>query len=235
MDQVSNRFPLVFSVAFLMSLQAKSSQQFDPEAPVSAIRSLQNTRTLQWSEVLPDLSQRHSLASPSLPDTPIDTAQIINLGKQVWEVIKAGQSVVNVQSDHATALPKGIDDWTQLEDWNPPEAKTYSIQMKNLAGLTVVELKYTLVSISGGKLNGRGQYLAYVALEPSEINVLWGFNLNASTKVNAVFNRGTKANPIGSVQMDIHYEVSSLLTKFQRTDRFAVSGDGKVVFLNQAQ
>jgi len=206
----------------------------DAQTIVSAETHLKSTQVLQWIKVpaafnIPDIG---SVNTQDADD--IDPNEILNIGKEIWKIIEAGQSVVNVKTDHATAMPSGVRDWTRMEGWHDPVARTYSVDLKNGLGLSVVHLEYTLISIAGGSVNGVGKYLAYVTVQPSLIHIQWGFNLEASTHVTAVYNKGTHKNPMAGMQMDIHYEVSSVVSKFQRTDSFAVSGDGTVAFLNQA-
>jgi hypothetical protein len=216
------------------NLSFAESTANDGQKIVSAETHLKSTKVLSWIKVPGafNIPQQGSIGAQEAGD--IDPNEILNIGKEIWKIIEAGQSVVDVKTDHATAMPHGVSDWTRMSGWHEPVARTYSVELKNGLGMTVVNLEYTLVSIAGGNVDGVGQYLAYVTVQPSLIHIQWGFNLNASTHVTAVYNKGTRKNPLAGMQLDIHYEVSSVISKFQRTDSFAVSGDGNVAFLNQA-
>ena len=231
------KFLVLFTLAFGLSaynLGFADSTGSDSQKIVSAETHLKSTKVLPWIKV-PGAFNTPVLGGVGAQDSgDIDPNEILNIGKEIWKIIEAGQSVVDVKTDHATAMPHGVNDWTRMEGWHEPVARTYSVELKNGFGMTVVNLEYTLVSIAGGSVDGVGQYLAYVTVQPSLIHIQWGFNLNASTHVTAVYNKGTRKNPLAGMQLDIHYEVSSVISKFQRTDSFAVSGDGNVAFLNQA-
>ena len=219
------------------SLAEGQSADLKYDQIVSSRTILKSTEVLSWESVemgrgadatLPGLPTSGGL-TPTAGDGGIDLNQIINIGKQIWDIVQAGKPVVNVQTDKASALPKGISDWTQLESWQAPISKTYEVSLQNVYGMNVVTFEYRVIYVVGGSYKGKGQFIGYATIEPASIDVMWGYTLNATSKVASVFNRGTSRSPIGAMQIDINYQVSSVMTNFQQTDSFSLAGDGQLV------
>jgi hypothetical protein len=139
----------------------------------------------------------------------IDLGNIINMGKQIWTIIQENQPVVNVSVQKANALPTGVSAWTDLECWQVPESKLYSVVYTNLYGMKVVNIALRVNYTYGGRVNGMGRYLSEVTVLPAQLDVAWAFKVNADVKVANVTNAGTRASPIGGIQLDVHWTVST--------------------------
>lgn len=157
--------------------------------------------------------------------------KIVNLGKKVWDLVKMGTPVVNLKMDKANALPMGVKCWSDLAGWEIPKSKSYRVQYENGFGMTVVDFAFRVVFTAGGNYNEKGKYVANATFQPAEINVQWGFNLDATAEVPQVFNRGTKENPIAGMQMTLKWDVSTAVTHMEQTETFYVGGDNKLVHL----
>lgn len=164
---------------------------------------------------------------------PLNTFEIIfdkvvNLGKKVWGLVELGKPVVNLTTDIGTAMPQGSRCWMDLETWQTPRSETYAVSYKNLYGMEVVHFDYRVMYIYGGSLNGKGAYIGYAAIMPSNVKVSWGFEFNAKASVPATFNMGTKDNPVGGMTLEMQYTVKPKLPiqVHQSSQVFHITGNG---------
>jgi hypothetical protein len=167
-----------------------------------------------------------------LDEVEMTIDQIINIGKKVWAIVELGRPVVNVKTDVATALPKGAVDWLSLDSWQAPESRTYSVTYLNAYGTRVVEFTYRVLYIYGGSVNGQGKYIGYATLVPVELNVQWGFKFNAEANVPSVFNVGTRAEPVGGMQLNMKYHVDTVMSHVEQSQAYFIDGKGTFKKLN---
>jgi hypothetical protein len=152
--------------------------------------------------------------------------QIINLGQKIWTIVEKNKPVVNLKIQKADALPNGVKEWTDLECWQVPESRVYRVSYKNGFGMTVVNIAFRVNYTYGGRVNGQGRYLSQVTVLPAQLDVAWGFKVNGEVRVANVTNAGTKAFPVGAIQMDVNWVISTPLKYSESTETFYVRGDG---------
>jgi hypothetical protein len=162
----------------------------------------------------------------------IDLSTIENIGQSVWNFIQANRPSVDIQTNFANAVPTGITDWTQLEGWQDPVSNCYQITYKNGFDMTVVSFTYCVVFTPGGDYNGTGQYLNHIQIIPSDINVDWGYTLNAVTSISSVINAGSHSNPIAAAEVHMKYIISTSIKKDSVENVYYVKGDGSFTSLN---
>lgn len=155
--------------------------------------------------------------------------QIINLGKKVWDLVQAGKPVVKLNSDVATALPAGSKCWLDLQGWSAPQSKAFTVSYKNLYGIEVVRLSYRVIWVYGGSVDGQGNYIGYAAIDPAEVNVAWGFNVDAHSSVPAVYNMGTKQAPVAGMNLKMDYTITPILgiKHIQASQAYFINGLGE--------
>jgi len=233
------------AVVLLAAPVAGVAATYQPDVAAYTIGEIQTTlkevRVLKTAEEMPaglramlkEAREKQAAANlnPSLSPMDLDLTSIINLGKQIWQIVQAGRPVVNIKTDSASALPLGTKQWTELENWSDPVSHTYTVAIKNLYGYETVSFDYRVLSITGGSSKGVGHYIAYATIEPSNINVSWGFSLAATTKIPMVYNHGTHRDPVGAMQMDMNYVVTSVLSHIESTDSFSLKGTGQLTQL----
>lgn len=182
------------------------------------------------------LTIRYSSDVPTLDVNPLNQVelivdQIINIGKKIFAVVQAGKPVVNMKLDTANALPKGLTCWSDLTGWNMPESKVYQVDYKNGFGMNVVSFAYRVTYTAGGSANGVGQYITNATFQPANVNVAWGFQLDAEAAIPSVFNTGSKESPVAGMQMNMAWKVTSPVKENQMTDSYFVSGENKLIKL----
>ena len=153
--------------------------------------------------------------------------QIINYGKQIWEVIIANKPVVNVNEMSANALPQGVNCWTGLSNWELPNSNAYESTYKNGFGMEVVKFKYRLFYTYGGQFEETGAYLANVSVTPMNIDVAWGFKFDATADAEQVLNIGPMKNPIAGMELAMKWKVETPMKVSAQQVKFFVTGDGR--------
>jgi hypothetical protein len=151
---------------------------------------------------------------------------IVNLGKEIWSIIQANKPVVNVTTNEASALPRGVTDWSALSGWDTPRIRTFETNFTNAYGINVVSFQYRLSYTSGGSYNGQGQYLSHVTVSPENVTVLWGYTFNAQVSVPNVTNAGTSSNPLAAAEVLVSWTVDTVLKHEQQSSDYYVRGDG---------
>jgi hypothetical protein len=161
-----------------------------------------------------------------------DVKKWVTLGQKIWDVIRNNQPVVNVKTQTVSVLPLSKPNWTEMETWKGPAAKSYTVAAKNLYGITVISHTYTVAFHHGGSLGGRGKFLANATIIPTNVNVSWGFTLNSKVNVGQPLNTGTALDPVPGIDLGLEWSMSSMLKKSQGTDQFYVRGDGTSTHVN---
>jgi hypothetical protein len=163
---------------------------------------------------------------------PTNIEAWITLGDKAWQVVMANKPVSNVTTKRVSVLPQSQQDWTGMDSWQGPAHKTYVVEAKNLYGISVVSHVYTLAFNYGGKINGKGQFLANATIIPSNVQVAWGYTLNSGVDVGETLNMGAKDSPTPGVDLQLSWTVDTFLKHIEARDDFFVRGDGQVVRMN---
>lgn len=166
--------------------------------------------------------------SPWDVNSLVDIAEIVNIGKQIWKVITDNKPVVDVKTDVAHALPKGVEGWQEMGNWQMPKARSFQMTYKNLMGMKVVDFVFRIIYTYGGNYQGKGQYLTQITVIPASVDVAWGFKFSSETKIPEVVNQGTPENPLAGAHIEVAWKVETPLKHAQETLRFFVRGDGEM-------
>lgn len=156
----------------------------------------------------------------------ISWEDIVNIGQKVWEVVKAGKPVAHFETPMANALPRGLTCWNDLEHWQAPKVQTYQVVYKNGFGMEVVRFDFRLQFTYGGGKAEKGQYLANVSVQPSQLNVAWGYNFDAKVEVQPAVNLGSKDSPIAGLELNLRWTVKTIMKSSENSFHFFVQGNG---------
>jgi len=80
---------------------------------------------------------------------PIAAGAIVNAGLTAWGVINSAQPNGAYSSNYANAMPNWVD-WNTIAGWKGPKEVIYGVKVKNLMGVTVVDVTYMLSYFYGG-------------------------------------------------------------------------------------
>jgi hypothetical protein len=193
-------------------------QEIPDESPLSGrIKIYEYAQDLP---IPPQVSQAKQL------EVEIDT--IINIGKKVWDIVEAGKPVVNVQLNSASAMPAGIKGWQQLAGWQTPRSSTYRVHYTNLYTMNVVDFSYRVMFTYGGSYNGQGRFVTGATIVPAALDVAWGYSFKANVEIPTVVNMGTVQNPVGGIQMNVNWEVGTVIKNSQTRASYFVDGLGRL-------
>lgn len=166
------------------------------------------------------------MAAPETDDDGFDWSQIIAIGEKIWKVVEANKPVVTVKTPTVSALPRGVRCWSDLDSWKAAKVKSFEVAYKNGFGMEVVKFRFRLQYTYGGGHNGTGKYLANVTVLPAELNVMWGYTFNANVEVNPAVNVGSSTNPVAGLDINLKWNVETVLMNTQSSFHFFVQGDG---------
>ena len=173
-----------------------------------------------------------TMAIGSIESTGLILDQIMNLGKEIIAIIKAGRPVTNMNIESASALPRGTQCWTDLTGWNSPQEKVFHIQYENGLGMTVIDFVYSITFTAGGSANGVGKYITHATVIPKMIDVAWGWSIDAEATIPSVYNMGTRENPIAAMQLNFGWKVTTDVTYSEKSFSYFISGDNNIVELD---
>ena len=162
----------------------------------------------------------------ALDEADLILDRIIAIGDKIWKIIEKNKPVVTVTTQNVDLVPSGVRDWTQLQGWKAPQSRVYQTLYKNGYGMNVVEFNYRVIYTYGGNVNGKGQYLARVEIEPAVLNVAWGYKFSAQGEAFNPTNAGTHKKPIAAMELRLNWQVNTVLRHMQESTRFYVRGDG---------
>ena len=154
--------------------------------------------------------------------------KIVNAASKLWKLVTDNAPVVNISSKYATAIPQGIEHFTQLSNWKMPKAYTYAFNAKNLYGAEVINVKYKVIYIYGGDYNGKGKYLTGVSIVPEIVDVAWTyrFDLNAEVPDSTVINIGPSDDPVSALQLQLSWTIASAIKESRGMSVYYIQGDG---------
>lgn len=181
------------------------------------------------SNILGPIKEEVKTAKEIVDETEKILDGLINIGEKIWNIVKAGQSVVNLNiGPSANALPRGIACWDELETWQKPKGLRIKNVFENAYGFNMVEFQFDVIFTYGGSLGGKGKYLTHVQVHPSDIYAFWGTELNASVEIPSLVNMGSTTDPIAGMQVDVKWQVKTFLNQVQQATSIFVTGDGDI-------
>jgi len=162
---------------------------------------------------------------PSAVKDDIDIDKLIEIGKQIWEIVKEGQPVVDYSTDWAGAVPKDVG-WMDLEGFKDMSYGPFAWTFKNTFGMTNVNFKWHFGYSCKGSYNGHGAFLTNVGTGIEELYAAWGYtvNVNATVDPNPT-NYGTKIDPIAGLNVEVTMDVKTVLQSFTERCRVSIHGD----------
>lgn len=214
---------------FALVLFAGAAQSSEVEKRYYEIKEA-GVQFLGESEVLPEVREdmySESSMVEELNEAEVIVDKVINIGKKIWAIIEKNRPVVNIKTEWASAMPEGVKNWRQLENWSMPKSYDYRYYAKNYFGMTVIDVTYRVMFIHGGSVKGKGSYVANATVVPVNVHVAWGFRLDMDVKIPGVFNVGSHENPVGAVQQIVSAKVTNALTHEEIAGTYSMNGRGE--------
>lgn len=162
--------------------------------------------------------------------------KLIAIGAKIIPTIEKGKAVVTNNSMAAVSvLPRleTIDPVVHdMGNWSIPVTKHYKISYKNGYGSDVVSFVYSVTYQYGGTYGGKGQYLTGIRASARQINIGWGFDLDASSQLVQISNVGTTDNVIAGATIEMTYTVKNWTRTITNAVSFFVAGDNRLYKLD---
>lgn len=162
--------------------------------------------------------------------------QLIAIGQKIIPMIKDGKSVVtNNPMTAVSILPRtDLKDFVvhDMGNWTIPVNKRYKIIFTNGFNVEVVSFVYSVTYQYNGTFNGKGKYLAGIRASARNIDITWGFDLDASSQLIQISNVGTVDNVIAGATIEMSYTVKTVLRNITTSESFHVTGDGRLYKLD---
>lgn len=255
LGEIMNKKTIIAGLVFLsMSAQALTHEEIDyltidqvsieeipEEAPLRSRQLFQERRQFLQQNQQPEAQQPGGLGQQissaaeiisQLNEVSVVIDTIVNLGEKVWAIIERGRPVIHNEVQSASAMPKGTKAWNQLAGWQPSKSASYRIKYKNAYGMKVVDFAYRVMFTYGGSYKGQGRYVTGATIIPADLYVAWGFKFNSNVTIPTVVNTGTEQYPVGGIQMNVNWDVSTVINHHQQTSSFFVDGNGLLKAMN---
>lgn len=163
-----------------------------------------------------------------------DIGEIIRVGREIWQIIEANRPQVDVSNQYWSAVPNGITDWTHLEGWGAPRGTAYRLTAKNLYGMTMVDITFSVMRRAGGSYRDaqnrvRGKFLTGVTVEPLAVDVGLGYRLDLTAHMDPsnIANIGTREDPVASMTPQVRWRIRTVLKDSQGHSLYYLTGDGQ--------
>lgn len=162
--------------------------------------------------------------------------KLIAIGQKIIPTIKEGKSVVTSNPMAAiSVLPRTENkDFVvhEMGNWSIPKTALFKVAYSNGFGSEVVQFTYAVTFQYGGTHKGKGKYLNGIRVSPKNINVTWGFDLDATSQLIAISNVGSEENVIAGASVEIVYTVKNWMKHISTADGFFVDGRGQIYRVN---
>lgn len=197
-----------------------------------------NWKTLSQEETLAEYQNYLQNAPQTEVSLPNFTKPLLSMeefeamwviGEKIYKVVEKGQPVLNIDTQTWSVLPKNVSEARSLTEWKEPVRIAYGLSAKNLYGVEVINVRYIVQFVPGGKYEGKGSYLSHISVIPSTIDVAWGYTLNIKAEAREALNAGTAENPIAAFSTDVKVEVKTLLKTSVNTLTTFMTGGGKIM------
>lgn len=162
--------------------------------------------------------------------------KLIAIGQKIIPTIEKGKAVVTNSSMAAVSvLPRleTVDPVVHdMGNWSIPVTKHYEITYRNGLGSDVVSFVYSVTYQYGGTYGGKGKYLTGIRASARNINIAWGFDLDASSQLVQISNVGTTEDVIAGATIEISYTVKNWTRTITAVKSFFIAGDNRLYKLD---
>ena len=163
--------------------------------------------------------------------------EIVALGEQVYTLVQKGKPSNTTSFTPINIVPKDpiskeIVDPLDMENCSFPVQKKFATKMMT-GGVEVVRFEYMVLYTYNCSYNGTGKYIQNAIVQPVSVKTGYGWDFNASMKLQGITNHGTKAQPVVGAILTIKYSMNSWRMAFERNDTVHISGNGELkIFSN---
>lgn len=190
-----------------------------------------------------DVAGAGSGAGVSTPKPGVSLAQvgqviavakdIVALGESIYTLVQKGKPSNTTDFTPISVVPrdpitKEIADPFEMESCSMPVQKKFVTSIKSAAGGEGVRFEYMVIYTYGCSYNGTGKYIQNAIVQPVSVKTSYGWDFNATMKLNGIMNHGTKAQPVVGALLSIKYSMNSWHTAFERNDTIHITANGEL-------
>lgn len=158
--------------------------------------------------------------------------KLVAIGERVIPLVKEGRPIVtNNPMSSVSVLPRSNNNdfvVNGMGGWTIPYSKHYRVGFINGFGMEVISFVYSITYQFNGSLNGRGKYLTGIRASARDIDVAYGFDMDASSRLLQISNIGTTQNVIAGATIEMSYTVKSLIKTISTNISYFIAGDGRM-------
>lgn len=162
--------------------------------------------------------------------------KLIAIGQKIIPTIEKGKAVVTNNPMSAISVLPRVDATTgvvlEMGGWSLPKTQHFKVNYENGYGMTVVSFVYSVSFQHSGKYKGTGAYLTGIRASARSINVVWGFDVDASSQLIQISNIGTEENVVAGATIEMAYTVKNWTRQITYYKSFFVSGKGLIMALD---
>lgn len=162
--------------------------------------------------------------------------KLIAIGQKIIPTIEKGKAVVtNNPMSAVSVLPRVEGQDYVVHDmggWSTPATKHFQVEYYNGLGMKIVDFVYSVTYQHSGKYNGKGHYLTGIRVSARKINVVWGFDVDASSQLIQISNVGTVNNVIAGATIEMAYTVKNWTRQVTNYKSYFITGAGKLIALD---
>lgn len=162
--------------------------------------------------------------------------KLIAIGQKIIPTIEKGKAVVTNNPMSAISVLPRVDATTgvvlEMGGWSLPKTQHFKVNYENGYGMTVVSFVYSVSFQHSGKYKGTGAYLTGIRASARSINVVWGFDVDASSQLIQISNIGTEQNVVAGATIEMAYTVKNWTRQITYYKSFFVSGKGLIMAMD---
>lgn len=175
-------------------------------------------------------------ADPGLGTVIAVARELVALGEVLYPLIKRGQPEVTTEFAPINVLPTDPAtgrhaDPFMMENARSPISKKFVGVVKNGFNMEVVRLEFMAHFSPGASFDGHGKYLQNAIIVPTQIWATWGWEVNATMKLQSIANQGTRAEPVAAAVLNMNYTVKNLITHIEKNHLVELNGNGELKVL----
>ena len=184
-------------------------------------------KELLYRSHLKNVYYSHQKSSQIQPEVDLD--KIISIGEKLWLLISGmGGELKLTSMTGVAAIPEGAQTIGNMAGWKMANPKAYQVKIKGLIG-TAFSFSYTVGFSYGGSYNGKGHYLANVAIVPHQAKCGTGWKCDVEAHVGTPINVGTSASPIAALPVNLLINAKGKVNSKAAGAQITVFGDGRIV------
>jgi hypothetical protein len=173
---------------------------------------------------------RAVLSLVAIVDAQVTPAEVVQIGKALYDALKDNQPMINVSTDWAGAVPKGISNWTSLENWQQPKtSQNFYVEFKNEIGMKLTKFEWVFAWKFGGSYQGTGKYVTQAGIQMASAYAKPTEHLDVAVTSLKPVNYGTTADPVAGLDIQVSVSSHGLFEKTTKTCTMTLLGDGTSV------